>query len=271
MKNHVYYFDELNVGGSTEALLHSYVTETPIIIDTPRCPFMLEDCPRGADFSFLGLGKRAPLKKLQVWDRLSFLLSMGGYTVFPNNIKNIRYEEKKIVIITENNSKIVAHYSKLNEIDLLKTNYSWAYDWFDVKSGAIHKHNYISDEDDSFVKELFFYPSNRINVNHGAKDVVAISFVNNEELHSIEKSETYARFKTLLMMKNAGIKGRKNGYSTGGSQVHYSVQIEHAYREIKPHIIPQFSILELLEIPRQEQGKLWRLTKNLFKQKDYLI
>jgi len=49
-----FYFDKLNVGGSLTALLHSFVTTTPILIDKPHFPFELDFCSPDWDLSFLG-------------------------------------------------------------------------------------------------------------------------------------------------------------------------------------------------------------------------
>ena len=68
-------FDKLNIGGSLTALMHAYTTETPIIIDKPQLPFELDKCPPHWDLRFLGFCNKLEVTKIQVWERLSFLLS----------------------------------------------------------------------------------------------------------------------------------------------------------------------------------------------------
>ena len=75
------YFDRLNIGGSLTALLHSFVTNTPILIDKPYFPFELDFCPPEWDLSFLGFPNTMPVNKLHFWERLTFLMSMAGMVV----------------------------------------------------------------------------------------------------------------------------------------------------------------------------------------------
>ena len=77
MISHTFRVDKLNIGGSLESILHSYVTETPLIIDKPYPPVEIEKIHSGLDFSFLGFRKGETISALQLWDRLSFLLSLG--------------------------------------------------------------------------------------------------------------------------------------------------------------------------------------------------
>ena len=103
-------FKKLNIGGSLTALLHAYVTETPIIIDVPQMPFELEKCPPHWDLQFLGFPEATEINKIQVWERLTFLLSMAGLVVFPNNITHARQEDGAMILILHGNKKFKVGY-----------------------------------------------------------------------------------------------------------------------------------------------------------------
>lgn len=263
-----YFFQELNLGGSLSALLHSYVTETPLLIDEPEMPFVLDDVPNHWDLEFLGFSSQLPIKKTQVWDRVSFLLSMGGFVLFPNNIQNIRQETKGFTISTIGNKRVEIKYDKLNVFEGDKTNNCWIYDWFDVRSGCMHEHNTIVDYNDDFVNELIFHPSRRKDVPKRFKDVVAISYLPTHEINNVNYSEGIARLKTLSMMKEAGIRGTKNGYNKKGQQQYYALKIEHSHREIKEDKKTTYSIEDILRMPKKQNGILWSLTRKLMMKRD---
>ena len=107
------------------------------------------------------------------------------------------------------------------------------YDWFVVKSGMKHEYDLIYDKAD-FVNELIFYPSERIDGEHNLKDVVGVSYLSKEQLDDFEYSDINARFKTLYMMKQAGIKGARNGRDMKDKTKYkyYSVKLETVSRDI---------------------------------------
>jgi hypothetical protein len=263
-----YFFKELNFGGSLSALLHSYVTETPLLIAEPEMPFVLSDVPSHWDLDFLGFSSQLTLKKTQVWDRVCFLLSMGGYVLFPNNIQNIRQETNSFVISTIGNKRVEVKYDKINMFEGDKTDHCWVYDWFDVRSGCTHTHNTIVDYDDDFINELMFHPSRRRDVPKRFKDVVSLSYLPTHKVDHVDYSEGMARLKTMAMMKEAGIRGTKNGYDKKGKQLHYALKIEHSHREIKEEKKTQQSIEDILKIPKKQNGVLWNLTQKLMMKRD---
>ena len=113
-------------------------------------------------------------------------------------------------------------------------------DWFDVRSGMEHDHNLFESEDD-FVKKVYFYPSDRFgNQKSGRvrKDLVAISYLDKDEIDAFDYSDTMARFKILQMMKDTGIRGARNGRDTYNPEIYryYSPKIEATQREIFPNI-----------------------------------
>jgi len=261
-----YYYNKLVVGGSIEALLYSFVNEVPIIIKDPLVPFELEKVENIEDFKFLGYEGFRQVYKSELWDRLTFLLSMNGMVLMPNIIKNIRNENNCFTISTIDNSRIKVKYKEKIEFDKILNSSVNVYDWFDVRSGSVHSHHAISDSKNNFVKKLFFYPSRRFGQTKNRSDVVAFSKVRAEKLLDYENSESYARLKTLKMMRDYGMRGRPNGYNKNGLRLHYAIKIEHSHREIVKNYKPLYSVREILK-QRKREGKVWNTTKKLFRHK----
>ncbi len=257
------YFDKIVVGGSLTAVLYAYKNNLPIIVDIPHIPFQLDLCPEHWDLSFIGFSDKIRHRKSQVWDRLLFVMSMSGLVIFPNNVQTFRIEEEKMVIITLDNKKIEVTYNQIVEFDKEKTDEIILYDWFAVRSGARHQYNALADPTSEFCHTLLFHPSTRKSTRSDMKDVCAISTISEKDVDDPYNSETYARLKTLRMMKEAGIRGQSNGYNKKGLQLHYAVKIEHMYREIYYKYNNGFSIEEILEIKLDKGSQLWKLTQNL--------
>ena len=264
-----YYFNNVIVGGSFESLLYSFINDIPILVKDPILPFELEKETELDKYSFLGYSGIREVYKTELWDRLSFLLSMNGTILMPNIIKNIRNEAKCFSITTSDNTRIKIRYS--NRIDFDKTIKSSVnvYDWFHVRSGTMHHFNLIKDPKSKFVNKLFFYSSKRSSTTRSMKDVVACSKIKNSDLLNYEYSEAYARLKTLKMMKDEGIRGRPNGYNKRGLRLHYAIKIEHSHRQIIKNYKPLHTVDEILNQKRQK-GKLWTSTQKLFPQEQTL-
>ena len=261
-----YFYNKIIIGGSIEALLYSFVSETPIIIKEPIVPFELEKITNLVDFKFLGYEGARAIYKSELWDRLTFLLSMGGLVLVPNIVKNIRSERKAFTIVTIDNSRIKIRYNERIDFDKISNSSLNVYDWFHVHSGTVHPHILIEDKKSRFVNKLFFHSPRRIGLNRSRKDVVAFSKIRTADIESYESSESYARLKVLKMMKDNGIRGTANGYNKRGLQLHYAVKIEHSHRDIIKNYTPLHSTLEILE-QRKREGKLWNSTKKLFRHK----
>ena len=261
-------FKNLNIGGSLTALMHAYVTETPIIIDIPHMPFELEKCPAHWDLSFLGFSRRTEINKINVWERLTFLLSMAGLVVFPNNIKSARCEENNMILVLTGNKRFKVTYQKLFSFDRDTKDYVLAYDWFDVKTGSVHAHQNIYDTD-NFCHEVIFYPSNRNGTKKGMMDACAVSKIPCHLVDDIDYSPIYARLKVISMMRSLGIKGKVNGYNKRGQAEHLPIKIEHTHRDISKVISNELSLEDLILLRPNKYGNLWKLTKQFISQKHF--
>jgi len=258
-----FYFDELVLGGSLTALLYAYKKNLPILIDIAHVPFVLEVTPHHWDLSFLGFNKGGEHKKSQVWDRASFLLSMAGLVLFPNNIQSFRMEDDHINIIGLDNKRMKVYYNKLTEFDRDTKDYLMVYDWFAVHSGSRHDWDVVPNPDSDLCHLLLFHRSTRPRTRADVKDVCAVSKVPRSQIKDLEWSETYTRIRTLQMMKEVGIRGTANGYSKKGKVQHYAVKIEHMFREVFEEQNNKISIEEILSWEDKKGTNLWNLTQKL--------
>ncbi len=256
------FFDRLVLGGSLESLLYSFVTETPIVISTPIVPFELETMDYDEEFKFLGYENKREIYKSEMWDRLSFILSMAGLVMMPNTIKNVRKEDNKLVFTTQGNSRTTVTYNNLMSYDKIDENIMHVYDWFDIKSGSKIALNSI-DDNGEFVKRIYFYNSKRVGAKNHSKDLVTYSKINKEEIYDYEKSESFCRLKTIQMMKDAGLRGKPNGYNKRGTALYYAIKLEHTHREVIKHYKPLHTFEQTLS-RRRKQGDVWNLAKKLF-------
>lgn len=253
-------FKKLNIGGSLTALFHAYSTETPIIIDVPHAPFELDSCPPHWDLGYLGFSNKIKINKIQVWERLTFLLSMAGLVVFPNNIVDARDEVGALTLVLNGNKRFKVNYQELYSFDRDKEDIITAYDWFDVKVGSVHEHECIHDDSD-LCSKILFYPSKRNGTKKHMMDACAISKIPRHLEDDIEYSPIYVRLKALSMMKDAGIKGKINGYNSQAKPVYLPLRIEHTYREVTQLTQNKIDIEELIGQRPNKNGDLWRLTQ----------
>ena len=104
----------------------------------------------------------------------------------------------------------------------------------------------------------------------GRKDLVSYSEIDFQDLYIYETSESYVRLKTLAMMKEAGLRGKPNGYNAKGKMQYYAIKIEHTHREIHKSYKPKHTIEEIYNKFNTEK-ELWNLSKKLLHQKEISI
>lgn len=265
MKEYVHRFDTLVCGCGINTLLYCYKRELPLLINDCRNIFHFETIE--GDFSFMGFSKTEVLTA-ELWNRLYFLMSMSGLIFNPLPSQNIRFDNNNITYITQGNRKVMASYNKLNNFER-KQNIFDVYDWFAVRDSSRHNHERLHDKNNDLVNVVKFHKSLRANATR-AKDIVTVSKILEEQIDEFEYSETMARLKTLKMLKEAGIKGKYNGTNKKGYKLYYSIKLEHMYRESIPRVRYKMSLDNILKI-KQNEGKLWNLTKNLFIRKTHSI
>ena len=211
------------VGGNLSALLYSHTNDLPLIINKIKKPHRFE--------------KFNNKNALVQWHKLYYSLSNSGLNLLGTKAQSTRIKDEEISTTTRDARVIKYNYDKaiiFDDEDVFglstpqKENEDFiVLDWIITKSCQMHEHDHFKTED-ALVKELHFYPSERIDGNHAKKkDLVSISYLNSAQLQDFEYSDTYVKFKVTDMMKKAGIGGRKCG---GKNQ--YALKLEVDRREI---------------------------------------
>ncbi len=253
--NHVYEYDNLVIGSGLNALMFSYLNKYPLIInaDKPPMPFEFFDLDFNLGQFGFEPGKYAlhtgdnivevGVPKFEVWQRLFFSLSLSGLCPLSLKAHSIRIQDDNFVKIVTHRSRVIkCKYNQLfvfdNEnvhglpfalgerIEKFKV-----VDWFNVRRGNKHNIDYMFTDED-FVKEIFFYKAQR----RTAKDLAAISYMSREQLNDINYTDTFVRFKVLKLMRNAGIKGTRNGRDVKRPTrfKYYLPNIEYNKRDVIP-------------------------------------
>tara|TARA_R110002074_G_scaffold126779_1_gene265359 strand:- start:918 stop:1826 length:909 start_codon:yes stop_codon:yes gene_type:complete len=265
MNESVYECDEVVVGSGLNAVLYAYFNEAPLILNSlGDVPYFFEFFPTGTDLLKIHMSsdgyelncvsenKIVGPSKLEAWKRLVFVMSMSGQCALANKTSSIKIGDNIMKVITENSKIAKYSFNKLRIFDDKKIHglptpaeiykkYKIV-DWIDVKSGMLHPYDYLETEGE-FVKEIYFYPSLRISGMSDKKDLVAISYISEDELHNFDKSSTAVKFKVLNIMKEAGVRGARNGRDTQNPEryKYYAVKVEPKKREIKRVSFPRYN------------------------------
>ena len=249
LDKHEYKYEMIVIGGGLNALLFSYYNNYPCIFCKPLVPFIFDMCNEGYDFSFLGLHPGA--SKAIVWQRLIISLSLAGLLPMGDKVVSLGVQKDKLKASTHNSrlgrfefNKLIIFDDKdirgLPKVKEQQFGKCRVIDWFHVRSGMEHDHNLFETED-NFIQKVIFHPSDRFgNQTSGRlrKDLVAISYLDENQIDDFDYSDTMAKFKITQMMKDAGIKGARNGRDTYNPNIYryYSPKIEAVERQIIPDI-----------------------------------
>ena len=254
----LYKASELVIGGSLNAVVFAYLNNCVLINNEQKEPFRFDYFPPDFDLSALHLPpkrtilqtrrgkKELGIVKADVYKHLLFNLSLSGLVPFSDKILSVKLgEENTIDVITER-SLFTYQYDKLfifddcrvhnlpNGLDTINKKLYKVIDWINVRNCTTHPYDYFVNEGD-FVNEVFFYPSDRVDGHHvNKKDIVSVSYLTEEQLQDYENSDTFATFKILGMMKELGIRGRRNGRNVldKTKYKYYALKIESDKREI---------------------------------------
>jgi hypothetical protein len=256
MNNHAYEYDELVVGSGLNALAYSYLNSKPLVFNTFKSPFFFESFPPGLELAHLfyknvernlkGLkeDKQVGASKSELWKRLLFVHSLAGLSPLSTCAASIRVDKNFIRAMTQDFKSISMKFDKLRIFDdenilgldqPLKGGKKYkVIDWIDVKSGMVHPYDFLKSSID-FVREVYFYPSVRIDGKSNKKDLVSVSYLDEQQLNDHDFSDTMARFKILKMMKRAGIKGARNGRDVlrPDQYKYYALNIKPKKRELR--------------------------------------
>ena len=263
------------------SLLYAFKHNLPVIFANPKPPFRYDKIEKEYDLSFVGLEPLESYYQAQIWERLLLLLGLSGNMPLSSNAVGLRVVDNLLTVTTKNHRIAKFEFSKLVVFDderitglpLLSGEIkekNRVIDWVNVRSGAKHHHNEIFGHGD-FVNHIIFYPSDRTD-NKKFKDLVAISYLTDDQILDHEYSDTMAKFKILKMMKSVGIRGARNGRDVNNSEKYkyYAVKIEPAERVIEPDIKRYYetddrfefkydTVFDLLKDPKKPKNYLGRL------------
>ena len=232
----VFKYDHIVIGGGLNALLYAYLNDCPCIFTNANPPFRFDNFDE--EFDFCPLGVRTS-SKLELWERLVPILSLSGLLPMADKTASITINKNILKAVThisrlgrfEFNKLIIFDDEKVSGLPFLKNKIELpakVIDWFSVRTGMEHAH---------FVNRIYFYPSDRLDGAKGKrirKDLVGVSYLEPDQLNNFDYSPTMARFKITQLMKDAGIRGARNGRDTYNPELYryYSPKIESAQREI---------------------------------------
>lgn len=240
----------LVIGGNLAALEFAFKEGFPVFYDKLEIPFHLEQTKEG-------------LNRKDVIENYAFLLSLSGLNYHNYIVGEYRLEKNKLTIHGKKPWKHVVEFENLFDFRNKKnTNLKYkVVDYINVRSCGNHDIRELRTED-NFVKEIYFYPSQRANSSKNfslsthnyekvVKDVMIVSYLTNRQIEKEENSPIYSRLRLLDLMKDAGIKGKKRGTRPNG-------------KEIRSPIVLEFSKREILEIDQHERDYYYSTSKNKY-------
>ena len=231
----VYNVDNLVVGSGLNAIVFAYLNNYTLINNEYKQPFRFDCFSPAFDLSLLYVSskektlqtrtgeKKFGMPKTNVCKHLLFSLSLAGLNPLSDKVSSIKIKEDNTLNVATERGTFVFQYEKLFVFDdvnvtglpermgVVNEGLYKVIDWINIRSCTTHPYDYFETKDD-FVNEVFFYPSDRIDGYHARiKDIVSVSYLTEKQMRDHNYSDTYVIFKVLNMMKEAGIRGRRNG------------------------------------------------------------
>jgi len=249
-------YEKIIIGSSLDALLYSFLNNVPFVYVNINPPHRFDYFSPDQDLSFFGLENHTQTlvsptstkvigsNKDILWEKLYFYLTLAGLNPIADKASSIKLAgNKELKVFTHKARMAKINFEELiiftddgvsglpTPTQLPEKKYK-VYDWFDVRSGMKHEYDYIEENTD-LVSEIFFYPTDRVDGKQILKDAISISYLTEGQLTSFDYSDINARFKTLKMMKGAGIRGARNGRDTLNKSryKYYAVRIENSIRD----------------------------------------
>lgn len=242
LQRHVYEKDKIVIGGGLSALLYALSHELPVIYAESRPPFRFDEMEH-ENLKLLGLSDELPQKQSEMWSRIHFFLGLSGLLPMGTNVNNLRVTENQLSVITKHSRNVKFNFNQLvvfndekisglPQITRQESKKNRVIDWVNVRSGCSHDLLRLHS-DEEFVREIIFHPTDRSD-NRNLKDLVAISYLTDDEINDFNYSDTMVKFKVTEMMKEAGIRGARNGRDVNNPEryKYYAVKVEPAQRVI---------------------------------------
>ena len=239
MKRHVYEYDEVVIGSNLSAILYAYVEQKPLLFKDYNPPFFYEHFDVNVPFENLFFTNventlRTPqgeikvgVSKLEIYNRLLFVLSLSGLIPLSNKIQSIRIEDNSLKISTERARLIRIKYNKLRVFNPemikganieIKKEKKLVHDIFKIKC---EKHNYnLLNGDDDFAQTAYFMNNEKKTV---SKQVLVVSKLTDEQLNDFDFSIVPLKYKLKKILQKNNIK--KRAYES-------KISLEHTKRSV---------------------------------------
>ena len=144
-------------------------------------------------------------KQKKEWHHKVFHLGLSGKDIYHGKINSIRISEDLIKVNSQlGNFKYqynfchVFDYSNLsiedNEMIKHNTDTYDVVDWLQIKQGADFSDIDCIPVQDSFIKEILFYKSGRVDFDSNFKDIVVKSTVSSKDINDFQYSLTMVKF-----------------------------------------------------------------------------
>lgn len=225
--------DNFVIGGNLKALQFALKNGFPILYKELELPF---------EFDYLDDN----FTKRDYQEYIAFLLSLSGLNYFGDKIENFKVEQNIVKVFGKRAWDYQFNCKKIHDFRIDPQSYNGLYqviDWINIRSCGLHSLRELNSED-PFVQKLLFYPSQRQNKSKLSylsdtdyekipKDLVCLSFLTKEQLEEEGHGEVYSRLKAVQMMKDAGLKGKKVGFSSTGKPSTAPIKLEFERREVK--------------------------------------
>ena len=272
-------YEDIVVGSDLKATLFAFNNNLPIFFSAPRRPFRFDFLEPNTDLGCVKLTsagepelnrtngvKVVGLRKELLWERLLFLLNLDGKVPLANLCASMRFDGEHLICSNEYSKIATLNFSNcfyfgdgnvsqlVKEKELANPTYT-CYDWIAFNSGGKHKIDYIWVGDD-FVKEIWFYSSDRVCGNSPVKDACVVSKLTQDQLVDFDYGETMARFKMISEMEKRGMRGRQNGYSTNGNPKHYKFRTTPISRTKRRDSMASYAENDQVSFPKVSEERL---------------
>ena len=270
-------YEDIVVGSDLRATLFAFNNNLPIFFSQPRRPFRFDFLAPNIDLGCVKLTRNNLLELTNItevkvvglraellWERLLFLLNLDGKVPLANLCASMRFDREHLTCSNEYSKIGTLNFSNcfyfgddnisglVRQKELANPTYT-CYDWIAFNSGGKHEIDYIWVGDD-FVKEIWFYSSDRMCGNSPVKDACVVSALTQDQLAEFDYSETMARFKMISEMEKRGMKGRQNGYSTNGNPKHYKFRTTPISRTKHRDPVAIISTDDRVSLPKVSEG-----------------
>jgi len=179
------------------------------------------------------------------WFEGIYQLGINSLLPIPFSLQTLGFEDDKLKVITEGNTKVLINFEELHIFDLDNfTNINIeevvkdyvVHDFFNIRVGAKQPGRDIVEFENTFVKTATFVPSNRHDRDKRGetlKDILVRSHIQAEDIKSFDFSETVVRLLLERKLKELEIRViPAKAAREGKFKKNRNIQVSHAYRHV---------------------------------------